>query len=130
MAPNLKLPSPCGYPFSNLLEWLYVQGNPFSSPKFTLLELSIQLVFFQPLEHLSKMFHMLFHIVVIDQNVIYVYNHKIIKPFPENVIHECGKCGKCTNEPKKHHQEFVWAIPCAASSLLFVPFHNSNLVIS
>jgi len=27
-------------------------------------------------------------------------------------------------------QEFIWAIPCVTSSLLFIPFHNSNLVIS
>jgi hypothetical protein len=33
------------------------------------------------------MLHMLLHRVVINQNVVYVYDHKIIKPFPENVVH-------------------------------------------
>jgi hypothetical protein len=71
--------------------------------EFAFLEFNIQLVFFEPLEHLSKMFYMLFHKVVIDQNVVYVYDHKIIKPPPENVIHECAKCGGCIGESKRHH---------------------------
>jgi hypothetical protein len=76
------------------------------------------------------MFHMLFHKVVIDQNVVYVYDHKIIKPLAKNVVHECAKCGECMGECKMHHQELVKAIPCAPSGLLFIPFHNLNLVIS
>jgi hypothetical protein len=55
------------------------------------------------LEHLSEMLHMLLHKVVIDQNVIDVYNHKIIKPLSKNVIHEGAKCGRCIGEPKRHH---------------------------
>jgi hypothetical protein len=58
----------------------------FCHPKFACLKFSIQLVFFQPLEHLLEMLHMRFHRVIIDQNVIYVYDHKIIKPFSKNVI--------------------------------------------
>jgi hypothetical protein len=42
-----------------------------------------------------------------DQNVIYVNDHKIVKPFPENVIHESTKCGGCIGEPKGHHQELI-----------------------
>jgi hypothetical protein len=102
----------------------------FHHPELALLKLNTQLVFSQPLEHLSKMLHMLLHIVDIDQNVVYVYDHKIIKPFPENVIHECVKCGRCIGESKRHHQEFVRVIPCVRSSLFFIPFHISNLVIS
>jgi len=82
------------------------------------------------LEHLSKILHILLHKVVIDQNVIYVYDHKIIKPFLENVVYECAKCGECIGESKKHHQELVSAIPCVANKFVFVPFHNLNLVIS
>jgi hypothetical protein len=44
------------------------------------------------------MLHMLLHRVAIDQNVIHAYNHKIIKPLSENVVHECAKCGKCIGE--------------------------------
>ncbi len=73
---------------------------------------------------------MLLHKVVIDQNDVYVYDHKIIKPFLKNVVHECAKCGKCIGECQKHHKKLVEAIPCALSSLLFVPFDNLNLVIS
>jgi hypothetical protein len=29
---------------------------------------------------------MFFHKVVIDQNIVYVYGHKVIKPLLENVI--------------------------------------------
>jgi len=72
--------------------------------EFAFLKLNIQLVFFQPLKHLSKMFHVLFHRDVINQNVVYVYDHKIIKPLSENVIHECAKCGRCIGESKRHHQ--------------------------
>jgi hypothetical protein len=81
-------------------------GDPMSKEihfhhlEFTLLKLNLQLVFPQPLEHFSKMLHMFFHIVVIDQNVVYVYDHKIIKPLLENVVHECAKCGKCIGESK------------------------------
>jgi hypothetical protein len=50
---------------------------------------------------------MLFHKVVIDQNVIYMYDHKIIKPLLENVIHGFEKCGECIGESKRHHQELV-----------------------
>jgi hypothetical protein len=63
--------------------------------ELALLELGIQFVFSQPLEHLSKVFHMLFHGVAINQNVIYVDDHKVIKPLSENVIHEGAKCGGC-----------------------------------
>ncbi len=59
------------------------------------------------MEHLSEMLHMLFHIVAIDQNVIYVYDHEVIKPLLENVIHESAKCGKCISESKRHHQKFI-----------------------
>jgi hypothetical protein len=64
----------------------------FNHPKFTFLKFGIQFVFFQPLEHLSNLFHMLLHKVVIDQTVVYVYDHEVMKPFPENVIHENAKC--------------------------------------
>jgi hypothetical protein len=50
-----------------------------------------------------EMLHMHFHKVVIDQNVVYVYDHKIIKALPENVVHECAKCGRCIGEFKRHH---------------------------
>jgi hypothetical protein len=59
-------------------------GDPMSKEihfrhlEFAFLKLSIQFVFFQFLEHLPEMLHMLFHGVAIDQNVVYVYNHKII----------------------------------------------------
>jgi hypothetical protein len=79
----------------------------FHHPKFAFLKLGIQFVFSQPLKHLSEMLHMLFHRVAIDQNVIYVYDHKVIKPLLENVIHESAKCGECIGESKRHHQEFV-----------------------
>jgi hypothetical protein len=79
----------------------------FRHPKLAFLELNVQLVFLQPLEHLLKIFHMLFQKVVIDQKVVSVYNHKIIKPLLENVVHECAKCGMCIGESKQHHQEFV-----------------------
>jgi hypothetical protein len=72
---------------------------------------------------------MLLHRAVIDQNVVYVDDDEIIKPFLENVIHESVKCGECIGEPKRHHQELVRAIPCAANSLFFILFRNSNLVI-
>jgi hypothetical protein len=32
VAPNPKLPSPCNHPFSSLIRWFYVWGNPLSSP--------------------------------------------------------------------------------------------------
>jgi hypothetical protein len=79
----------------------------FRHPEFALLELGIQLVFPQSLEHLSEVLHMLLQGAIIDQNVIYVDNDKIIKPFPKNVIHENAKCGECVAEPKRHHQELV-----------------------
>jgi hypothetical protein len=66
-----------------------------------------ELIFSQPLQHLSKMFHMLFHKVVIDQNVVYVYDHKIIKPLFKNVVHKCAKCGRCIGELRRHHQKLV-----------------------
>jgi hypothetical protein len=60
----------------------------FRHPKFAFLKLGIQFVFSQPLEHLLKMLHMFLHKIVIDQNVVYVYNHEVVKPLLENVIHE------------------------------------------
>ncbi len=59
------------------------------------------------MEHLSEMLHMLLHKVSIDQNAVHVYDHKIIKPLLENVIHESAKCDECINESKNHHQELV-----------------------
>jgi hypothetical protein len=47
---------------------------------------------------------MFLHKVIIDQNVVYVYDLKIIKPLLENVVHECVKCDKCIGESKRHHQ--------------------------
>jgi hypothetical protein len=79
----------------------------FRHPEFALLELSIQLVFPQSLEHLPEMLHMLLQGATIDQNVVYVNDDKVIKPFSENVIHESAKHGGCVGEPKRHHQEFV-----------------------
>jgi len=52
----------------------------FCHPNFAFLKLSLQIVFSQPLEHLPKMLHMILHRVVIDQNVIYVNDLKVIKP--------------------------------------------------
>jgi hypothetical protein len=50
---------------------------------------------------------MLLQGATINQNVIYVDDYKIIKPFLENVIHKSAKCGGCISEPKGHHQELV-----------------------
>jgi hypothetical protein len=47
------------------------------------------------------------HKVAINQNVVYAYDHKIIKPLSENVVHECEKCGGRISESKKHHQELT-----------------------
>jgi hypothetical protein len=79
----------------------------FRHPEFSLLELGIQLVFPQSLEHLPEVLRMLFQGATIDQNVVYVNDNKVIKPFPKNVIHESAECGGCIGEPKRHHQEFV-----------------------
>jgi hypothetical protein len=68
---------------------------------------------------------MLLHKVVINQNVVYVFDHKIIKPFLENVIHECAKCGECIGESKMHKNHTL----CGKRSSLH-PFYNLNLVIS
>ncbi len=59
------------------------------------------------MEHLPEMLHMFLHGIAIDQNVVYVYNHKVIKLFPKNVIHECAKCGECISESERHHKELV-----------------------
>ncbi len=72
---------------------------------------------------------MLLQGATIDQNVVYVNDYKIIKPFSENIVHEGAKRGGCIGEPKGHHQEFVGAIPRAISGLFFVPFRNPNLII-
>jgi hypothetical protein len=90
--------------------------------KFAFFKLGIQLVFFQPLEHLLKVFHMLLHGVAINQNVVYVDDHKVIKPFSENVIHECAKCGGRIGESKKHHQELIGTIPCVTNNFFSSPF--------
>jgi len=50
---------------------------------------------------------MLLHGIAIDQNVIYVYEHKIIKPLTKNVVHERAKCGERIGESEGHHQEFI-----------------------
>jgi hypothetical protein len=79
----------------------------FSHLKFAFLKLNVQLVFSQPLEHLPDMLHMLLHKITINQNVIYAYDHKIIKPLSKNVIHEGAKCGGCIGESKMHLQKLV-----------------------
>ncbi len=83
------------------------KGIHFRHLEFSLLELGIQLVFPQSLEHLLEVLCMLLQGATIDQNVVYVDDDKIIKPFLENVIQESAECGKCIGEPKRHHQEFV-----------------------
>jgi hypothetical protein len=97
--------------------------------KLAFLKLGIQPIFSQPLEHLSKVFHMLLHGIAINQNVVYVDDHKVIKPLSKNVIHEGAKCGECISEPKRQHQELVGTIPCVTSSFFFIPLCNSNLVV-
>jgi len=64
---------------------------------------------------------MFFHKVVIDQNVIYVNNYKIIKPLLKNVVHECAKCGGWIGESKRHHQELIEVRPCVASGFSSSP---------
>jgi hypothetical protein len=79
----------------------------FRHPKFAFLKLDIQLVFSQPLEHFPEMLHTFLHGDVVEQNLIYVYDYKIIKPLLENVVHDYAKHGECIGEPKRHHQELV-----------------------
>jgi len=50
---------------------------------------------------------MFFQGATIDQNVVYVDDHKVIKLFLENIIPESAKCGECIGEPKGHHHEFI-----------------------
>jgi hypothetical protein len=76
-------------------------------PEFTFFKIGIQFVFPQPLEHLLEVLHMLLQGAAIDQNVIYVDDNVVIKPFLRNVIHENAKCGGCIGEPKRHHQELI-----------------------
>jgi hypothetical protein len=53
------------------------------------------------------MFHMFLHRIVIDQNVVYVYDHKVIKPLSENVVHEGATRGACVGEFERHHQKLI-----------------------
>jgi hypothetical protein len=53
------------------------------------------------------MLRMLLHKVVIDQDVVYVYDDEVIKPLPKNVIHEGAKCGRCIGESKRHQHELI-----------------------
>jgi hypothetical protein len=55
----------------------------------------------------------LFQGTIIDQNVVYVDDHKVIKPFLKNVIHESAKCSGCIGEPKGHHQELLSHTLCS-----------------
>jgi hypothetical protein len=73
------------------------------------------------------MLHMLLHKVVITKMLSMYMTTKIIKPLPKFFVHECAKCG---SECKRHHQELVEAMLYVPSGLLFVPFNNSNVVIS
>jgi hypothetical protein len=54
-----------------------------------------------------EVLRMFFEGATIDQNVVYVDDHKVIKPLPEDVIHDSAKCGRCIGELKGHHHEFV-----------------------
>jgi hypothetical protein len=79
----------------------------FPHPEFAFLKFGKQLVLLQSLEHLPEVLCMLFQGATIDQNVVYVDDNKVIKPFLKNVIHESAECGRCIGEPKRHHQEFI-----------------------
>jgi hypothetical protein len=58
---------------------------------------------------------MLLHRVATDQNVIYVYDNKVIIPLLENVLHESAKCVGCIGESKRHDQKLIRVIPCVTN---------------
>ncbi len=68
------------------------------------------------------MLHMLLHRVVIDQNVVYVYNHKLIKPLSVSYGQKKGQQLKVRNRPNfltcRLHATYRWKVLMRATTLL------------
>src|ERR1044072_661105 len=102
----------------------------FFHPEFTLRSISIKLLLSQNIQHLSQVLNMFFFTLGVYQDVIDEHHHKLIQERPEHTIHIVHEYCRCVRNSKRHNQVLVVAITSPESSLRYVFFLDSDLMVS
>ncbi len=98
--------------------------------KLALLEIGIQQVLPQLVQHPSNGLYMLFAFALgVDEDVIEIYYHKIVKLLCQDLVNITLKCGRCVGQSKRHDLIFEVTIAGSKGRLLFIAFPDPHLMV-
>ena len=81
-------------------------------------------------EYFAQVFHMIFHTVAIDDDVVQVNNHKLVQVSVEQFVHQGAERRRRIRQAKGHNQPLECTIAHYTGYLGFITFGNPNLVIT
>ena len=63
------------------------------------------------------------------QDIIQIYNYKIINESMKDIIHDPHESSRCVTEPERHHKPFIQTLFCFKRYFPGIIFSNTDLVI-
>src|SRR6185295_3547159 len=99
-------------------------------PKLTFAKLGIKTMLSKLLEDNMNMTSMIFLGLGIDKNIINEDNHKDIKFFHEDAIHQIHEVSRCIGEAEGHDSEFIETISSRKSCFWNIFFPDLDLMIT
>ena len=93
--------------------------------KVTFLQFTVLFSINKTLHHTKHMVIVYFQCGGINQDVIEVYNHKVIEPVVKQRIHSSLECGGSISQSKRHHKKFIYTI--SRSECSFGYHHHGGL---
>lgn len=98
--------------------------------KAAFLLLHAQNIITHDLEHFAQVLKILLHATAIDDNIVQINHHKLIKIRVEQLIHKRVKCCWSVCQTKRLNQPLKSSLPSDASHLWLITFGNLNLIIA
>ena len=63
------------------------------------------------------------------QDIIQIYNYKIVNEWMKDIIHDPHESSRCVTEPERHHKPFIQTLFCFKRCFLGIIFSNTDLMI-
>ena len=100
------------------------------SGKVTLLKLAVLFSINKTLHNMKHMVIVYFQCGGVNQDVVEVYNYKVIEPIVKQRIHGSLECGWGIRQSKRHNKEFIYTISRSACSFGFIAMADWDLVVA
>ena len=98
--------------------------------KTALLEVGVQLVLPQLVQHLPNGLDVLFALTLsVNENVIELHHHKNVKLLGQDLVDIALKYGRCVSQSKRYNLVLKMAIAGHESRFPFIAFPNPHLMV-